>query len=265
MSLFFLILLIVITVGLPILIWRYDSPINKGKAGEMHVHNILLELPSEYYIMDDVVLNTVRGTTQIDHIVISRYGVFVIETKNYRGNIYGNDDSIHWTQKISTDVIYRKKWYKTYTYVTKNKFYNPVKQALGHMYEVKNSLKEWPYLKIVPIVVFTGTASLENVHTNNYVIHETELLPIIQSFKTSYLSDTDLQIVIERLSLLNVREYVDNATHVKNVRAAKKELNDKLSSRICPRCGGTLVERNGKFGPFIGCSNYPNCTFTSEI
>ena len=74
-----------------------------------------MALPSEYYVMDDVVLNTVRGTTQIDHIVISKYGVFVIETKNYRGIIYGNDDSKKWNQNIVTDVTYRKKWWKTYT------------------------------------------------------------------------------------------------------------------------------------------------------
>lgn len=261
----FLLILIVTIVGISLLLLRYNSPINKGKAGEIYVHNILMELPDEYYIMDDVVMNTVKGTTQIDHIVISRYGIFVIETKNYSGNIYGNDESNQWTQKILTDVVYSKKWYKTYTYVTKNKFYNPVKQALGHMYEVKNSLKEWPYLKIVPIIVFTGTAAFVNVNTKNHVIHETDLLATIQSYKTIYLSDTDLQEVIKRIELLNVREYVDDATHVKNVREAKKDLYNKLSSGICPKCGGTLVERTGKYGRFIGCSNYPNCTFTTEF
>ena len=265
MSIFFLILVIFLIIGFSVLFWRNNTPVNKGKVGEIYVHNILLELPDEYYIMDDVVLNTVRGTTQIDHIVISRYGVFVIETKNYSGNIYGNDESNQWTQKILTDVVYRKKRYKTYTYLTKNKFYNPVKQALGHMYEVKNSLKEWPYLKVVPIVVFAGTAALVNVNSKNHVIHETDLLATILSYKTSYLSDADLLKVVERLNSLNVREYVDDATHLKNVREAKKDLYNKLSSGICPKCGGTLVERTGKYGRFIGCSNYPKCTFTTEF
>jgi DNA topoisomerase I len=32
----------------------------------------------------------------------------------------------------------------------------------------------------------------------------------------------------------------------------------------CPRCGGNLVEREGKFGKFLGCRNYPKCKFTKS-
>ena len=39
----------------------------------------------------------------------------------------------------------------------------------------------------------------------------------------------------------------------------------KVDDTICPRCGGKLVERNGKYSKFIGCSNYPKCTFTKKI
>lgn len=72
-----------------------------------------------------MVLKTASGTTQIDHVVVSKFGVFAIETKNYRGEIYGNDDREEWTQIIVTDVTYMKKWWKTYSYVTKNRFFNP--------------------------------------------------------------------------------------------------------------------------------------------
>ena len=58
----------------------------------MRVYKKLLELTDEYYIFNDVILDTGQGTTQIDHIVVSKYGVFAIETKNYRGEIYGNDN-----------------------------------------------------------------------------------------------------------------------------------------------------------------------------
>ena len=120
----------------------------------MRIHDILMQLPDEYHVMDDVMLKTTNGTTQIDHIVVSKYGVFAIETKNYCGEIYGNDNTQEWKQIIVTDVTYPKKPWKTYTYVTKNQFYNPVKQAVGHMYRIKENLKEWPYLKVIPIVVF---------------------------------------------------------------------------------------------------------------
>lgn len=264
MPVIIVIIILILILGFYIFINRYNSSYYKGKEGEKWVHNILMELPDEYYVMDDVVMNTVRGTTQIDHIVISKYGVFVIETKNYRGSIFGNDESKKWTQRIVTDVTYRKKRWKTYTYITKNQFYNPVKQCLIHMYEVKNSLKEWPYLKIVPIVVFAGSAELSNVASNNHVVYDSNLLATIQSYNTIYLSQTDIQKVIEILTQLNAREYIDDKTHLRNIREAKMEMQENVTAGICPICGGTLVERKGQYGSFYGCSNYPKCTFTTR-
>lgn len=113
---------------------------SKGEMGEWQVHNILTQLPEEYTLFDDVVLKTSNGTVQIDHVVVSKYGVFAIETKNYRGEIYGDDNRQDWTQIIVTNVNYRKKWWKTYSYVTKNHFYNPVKQSLSHIKIIK---KRW--------------------------------------------------------------------------------------------------------------------------
>jgi ssDNA-binding Zn-finger/Zn-ribbon topoisomerase 1 len=33
----------------------------------------------------------------------------------------------------------------------------------------------------------------------------------------------------------------------------------------CPKCGKTLVDRNGKYGPFIGCSGYPSCRYNRKL
>ena len=57
--------------------------------------------------------------------------------------------------------------------------------------------------------------------------------------------------------LLNASSEISNKEHVKNIRQTQSELKDG----ICPRCGGKLIERKGKYGPFWGCSNYPKCTF----
>ena len=242
----------------------YNSPSQKGKRGELRVHEILSHLPSDYHVLDDVVLQTSRGTTQIDHVVISKYGVFAIETKNYRGEIYGDDSREQWTQIIVTKVKFFSTFWKTYNYVTKNHFYNPVKQSLAHLYEIKNNLYEWPQLKIIPIVVFTGNADLRHVQTNNIVVYDYNLIDAIQKFRTAYITDSELQDVVFRLSAMNIRVIVDNKTHVRNIKAAKKEQESKLKAGICPRCGGNLVLRNGKYGKFYGCSNYPKCTFITH-
>lgn len=258
------ILILLAAVGFVIFGWWYNSPQQKGKRGETRVHDILMQLPDEYYVLDDVVLKTERGTTQIDHVVISKYGIFAIETKNYRGEIYGDDSRQQWTQIIVTEVRYRRKWYKTYTYVTKNQFYNPVKQSIGHAYEIKKHLLEWAHLKVIPIVVFAGNADLSNVQSSNHVIYDSNLIEIILSYRTAYLSDSDVQNVVKRLAEKNIRETVDNKSHVRNVKAAKNEIDRKLASGICPKCGGTLVQRNGRYGRFYGCSNYPKCKFTTH-
>lgn len=261
----FVFILLLLTIGtLSVFKLRRNSPQNKGEAGESHVNSILSYLPDEYKVLNDVVLKTVYGTTQIDHIVVSKYGLFAIETKNYRGDIYGNDNRQEWTQIIVTDVTYRRKWYKTYTYVTKNHFYNPIRQSMSHTNAIKRVLHNYPNLTIVPIVVFTGDANLNNVHSKYHVIFDNQLLPTIQGYGTRCMSDLDVGVVTSTLKENNVREIVSEDTHIRNVKAAQKRQNDKLLSGICPDCGGKLVLRKGKYGNFYGCSNYPKCKFTTH-
>ena len=257
-------ILILLVVAFIVFRVPHNTPEHKGKEGELHVHNILAQLQENYTILDDVVLRTASGTTQIDHAVVSRYGVFAIETKNYRGDIYGNDDRQQWTQVIVTDVTYMKKWYKTYTYVTKNRFYNPVKQSVSHANAIKKTLIAWPNLKVVPIVVFAGNAILKNVTTQHHVIYDSQLLATIRSYSTPYLSDTDLSQVVSCLTEKNIRDQVDDRTHVSNVYAAKRKTDNKIASGICPQCGGVLILHHGKYGNFYGCSNYPRCRFTTQ-
>jgi len=135
-------LIIILVVALFIYLAWYNSAKQKGKRGEMRVSAILSQLSDEYTILNDLVFRTEKGTTQIDHLVVSKYGIFIIETKNYRGEIYGDDNRKEWTQLIVTEVTYAKKWWKTYTYVTKNRFYNPVKQSVGHAFRIKELLSE---------------------------------------------------------------------------------------------------------------------------
>ena len=240
-----------------------NIPEHKGKEGEVHVHNILAQLPKGYTVLDDIVLKTNNGTTQIDHVVVSKYGVFAIETKNYRGEVYGNDDRQEWTQIIATDVRYMKRWYKTYTYITKNHFYNPVKQSVSHANAIRRALNAWPNLTVVPIVVFAGEAAL-HVTTEHHVIYDVQLLATILNYNIPCLSDDDVAQVVSSLTQKNVRDQVDDRTHVSNVYAAKRKTDSKIASGICPQCGGTLVLRNGRYGNFYGCSNYPRCRFTTN-
>ena len=77
---------------------------------------IFLSLDKKIYQrFHDVIINSPDGTTQLDHVIISPYGIFVIETKNMSGWIFGSEKDLNWTQSLNGGR-------------TKCKFQNPLTQ-----------------------------------------------------------------------------------------------------------------------------------------
>jgi hypothetical protein len=78
---------------LALLLGLLALPAVKGFLGELQVRTVArLMLDREtYQALHNVTLRTRDGTTQIDHVIVSPYGVFVIETKNMRGWIFGSE------------------------------------------------------------------------------------------------------------------------------------------------------------------------------
>ncbi|WP_428746064.1 nuclease-related domain-containing protein, partial [Sulfurimonas sp.] len=86
-------------IPLALIILFFKSPFGKGLLGEMLVNfaaNIRLD-KQKYYLIKNVTLPTEDGTTQIDHIVVSEFGIFVVETKNMKGWIFGDEKQKNWT------------------------------------------------------------------------------------------------------------------------------------------------------------------------
>ena len=79
----------------------------KGWFGEKKTQfNLWLSLNTKLYRrFHDVIIPSQHGTTQIDHILVSPFGLFIVETKNYTGWIYGSESQANWTQ-----VIYKSKY-----------------------------------------------------------------------------------------------------------------------------------------------------------
>lgn len=144
----------------------YKSKI-KGLIGEKTVASILYLLDkSEYKIINNIVLKYGNYTTQIDHIVISDFGIFVIETKNYKGWILGYENSEYWTQ-----VIFRRK----------EKFYNPIRQNLSHIRALKNCLCEFTNIEYKSIIAFSTNADIK-VNTTTDVVYSNKLNPTIKKY-----------------------------------------------------------------------------------
>ena len=89
-----------LVIALKLFFWWWNSPKQKGKRGEKLVAGRLRDgLSEEYLILNDIYLPLPDGTTtQIDHVVVSQYGVFVVETKTYSGWIFGDEKSREWMQ-----------------------------------------------------------------------------------------------------------------------------------------------------------------------
>lgn len=72
--------------------YAWLRPIIIGYIGELLVRLRLKRLDeSSYTVLNDILIKTEEGTTQIDHIVVSEYGIFVIETKHMTGKVYATD------------------------------------------------------------------------------------------------------------------------------------------------------------------------------
>lgn len=224
---------------------------SKGKRGEKAVSKIFNKLnKNEYIIIDDLLLHTTNGSSQIDHIVVSIYGIFVIETKNFSGWIHGSEKSENWTQTI---------------YKEKNKFRNPIKQNWSHIFALKNLLKDYSNIDYFPIVVFVGSAVLKNVHTTLPVVYGNNLL--LEISKKSIDPKLTMGEVIEISSILIDSKIKDKTELIKHTSTIKMNIKQNISREkeiICPKCNGSLILRNGKYGQFYGCSNYPSCRYTKK-
>ncbi len=225
------------------------SPSIIGKAGENKVARILDSLPREYKVLNNVIIPNQRGTSQIDHIVVSPYGIFVIETKNYEGWIFGSENSEQWKQTFKT--------------AKGHDFYNPIKQNWGHIYALSS------YLNInkrvfKSIIVFSNKATLK-ITTDTPVIHMSHLKREILSYSQEIIPGSEVDSIYNSLIRISLTGTENEKRHVQSVKQNVEEKQRALRSGICPRCGGELVLRKGKYGDFYGCSNYPKCKFTQNI
>lgn len=221
-----------------------------GKAGEDYVAKILAYLPDEYFIINNVVLERNGYTNQIDHVVVSPYGIFCIETKNMKGIITGSEYSQYWTQNI---------WGNKY------ELYNPILQNGKHVKALRKELAKFGDIEIFPITVFTRRCELKVKKSNDVsLVYTSKLLDEIESFKEKVIPDDKVETIADFISISEGFQYIKENDHISNARQAKRISIEKTNSMICPRCGGQIVVRNGKYGKFLGCSNYPNCRYTEN-
>lgn len=227
-----------------------------GKGGERAISRCLLNLPSDaYHVLNDLVLPTVDGiTTQVDHVVISHFGIFVVETKDYDGWIFGGELHRQWTEVFPAGRYGSKKY----------KFQNPIRQNWRHIYVIAKLL-DLPTRYFHNVVVFCGAGEFKTSLPQN-VMHHGELIQYLLSFDRPLLNETNVSDIIARLkAYCDAVTEVQRSDHVQNLisRHDSKSLSVVCSEGTlrCPRCGAqmSLRHRRSDGKGFYGCSRYPRC------
>ncbi|HNS62632.1 MAG TPA: nuclease-related domain-containing protein [Anaerolineales bacterium] len=164
--------------------YRYRVLLNQNR-GEAIVRKLItsnFKSPS-FHLLNNITIPFQDGTTQIDHILISTKGVFVIEVKHYSGWIFANEKSKQWMQSI---------------YRVKNQFQNPIHQNFRHIKAIQQLLDFLPKEQIHSIVVFSGSAEFKTPVPNG-VFYLHQLINHFNSFQDDVISSNRLEFCVGRL------------------------------------------------------------------
>lgn len=242
----------------------------KGRYGERMTENEL-KMVSMFGLkgrtLRNVYIPTDDGkTSEIDVMFICQKGIFVFESKNYSGWIFGNEDDQQWTSCLSGGKKYR--------------FYNPIKQNRTHIkwldrYINRGSVK----VPLFSIIVFSERCELKKI-----TVHSQDI-PVIKRDKTAktvkkiwdsasdVLSDAQVEQLYQRLLKLTKVDKSVKDSHIQDIENKVKGdpvTSDETGVLMCPRCGKPLVLRTASKGPnignqFYGCSGFPRCRYVRNF
>lgn len=199
-----------------------------------------------YQRFHDMYVPTLNGTAQIDHLVISKFGLFIVETKNHKGWIFGDVRASQWTQ-----TLYKNKY----------RFQNPLRQT----YRQKKALAAYFNIDesyIETIVYFVGDCKIKTQLPSNVLTGG--LGRYIKGFKTVLLSEQEFDALVIKVRHHHKSSSITSRQHVE---ALRKRHN---STAVCPRCGSGLVKRIARSGSnagreFLGCESFPKCRFVKNL
>lgn len=245
-------ILLIILVGAAVLLFAayLRSPEVKGREGETRVSSRIQRVfnTENHVALNDLTLPVHNGTAQIDHVLISPSGVFVIETKNMSGWIFGSKDQARWTQTLR-----RRKF----------QFQNPLRQNYRHVKTVQEVLG-LKANQVHNVVVFAGNAVPKTEMPENVLWGTRALNSYLAQQREVVFGREDVQRMARELRSKAIESGRDtNRTHVANLRVQAAERRDP---RRCPKCGSELVERKNRNNgeAFWGCSKFPKCRGTRK-
>lgn len=162
-----------------------NQPIVKGTIGELVAKNMLNKLDKSDYTRHNnlQVLRKDGTTSKVDQVIVSKYGIFVIEKKNYKGMIFGNETGTEWIQLL---------------YMKKLKISNPITENKS---QIKSLIKllDINKTKFISIITFTLNGKIKKVVTKTPVVYSIGLVKRIKTYEDVLLSAEEVTAVNEKL------------------------------------------------------------------
>ncbi len=254
----------------------WSMQFDKGSQGEYLIWDSLQQLPGYKKFLFNCYLPKRNGeSTEVDLILLHESGIYVFESKNYSGWIFGTETQQYWTQSLPG----------RYGQAHKVKFFNPILQNQAHL--------KWlgEYLGIdshffYSCIVSGDECTLKDITLTSgrhYVTNRSNLFAAISShiqLSITKLSPEQIDSLYAKLFPLTQVDAEQRAQHIKEVKeiqhkqevAAQAPVASAQGSQdgICPLCGGRLVLRTATRGAnagnkFWGCSNFPKCRYIKNI
>ena len=244
---------------------------NSGRYGEYLLYKRLekLEKSGAKFLFNLYIPKANGETTELDMIMISSKGIFVFESKNYSGWIFGSENQKNWYQTLPTGKGRSHK----------ESFYNPIMQNKTHVAALDEFIEE--AIPIYSVIVFSDKCVFKDVHvesTDVALIYLSQAKQVVSDVLNEddgvLLSEDCIEEIYNKLYLCSQVSEEEKNQHIQTIRdkksASKSEYFDDFQSLKCPKCGGSLVLRTTKKGEnvgnqFYGCSNYPKCKYTKNV
>ena len=186
---------------------------------------------------------------EIDLIMVHEKGIFVFESKNYSGYIFGKANEQNWVQKMENG--------------SKHVFYNPIKQNNTHIIALANYLS-LPISAFTSYIIFSERCELTKVPKN---AKQVVILQRNKMLKNIRKELKERKVIYTKEQIKQFERKLKPLTNVSN-KVKKQHIEDikqKYETNVCPFCGKKLIKRAGKYGEFMGCTGYPKCKYTTQI
>ena len=219
---------------------------NLGQFGEFSTEYALTNdnLDGELVVLKNIYVPYRDKTSEIDLLMIHEKGIFVVESKNYSGWIFGNASQLNWTQSQQNGE--------------KHQYYNHIRQNQTHK-KAHSEYLNIPVSSFTSYIVFSERCSLKRVPADTDQVIIVRRPDMLKKLRAQLRSSVNLYSPEEITQLVQKLQPLTNKSE-----AEKQQHVDDIKEK-CPFCGSELVLRRGKYGQFWGCSTYPKCKFTRPL